>query len=70
MRYGISVPNFGEYHDPRFLAKLAWEAEEEGWDGFFVWDHIKGETPFGDPTVALAAIATNTERIRSGPPRA
>ena len=65
LRYGINVPNF-DYHDPGVLATLAREAEEADWDGFFIWDHIHGDTPFGDPTVALTAIATNTERIRFG----
>ncbi len=65
-RYAINVPNFGDYHDPGVLAMLAREAEEAEWDGFFIWDHIQGDMPFGDPTVALAAIATNTERIRFG----
>lgn len=41
MKYGISVPNFGEYYDPRTVATLAHEAETAGWDGFFVWDHIQ-----------------------------
>ncbi|MBL7080063.1 LLM class flavin-dependent oxidoreductase [Candidatus Bathyarchaeota archaeon] len=66
MRYGINIPNFGDYHDPSVLAMLAWEAEEADWDGFFIWDHIHGDMPFGDPTVALAAIATRTEGIRFG----
>ena len=66
MRYGINVPNFGDYHDPSVLAMLAREAEEADWDGFFIWDHIHGDMPFGDPTVALAAIATRTEGIRFG----
>ena len=29
-----------EYADPGLLVELAVEAEEAGWDGFFVWDHI------------------------------
>jgi len=64
--YGINVPNFGDYHSPRVLADLAVSAEEAGWDGFFIWDHIEGEMPFCDPTVALSAIALQTERIRLG----
>ena len=39
MQYGISVPNFGAYFDPRVLAALARDAEQAGWDGFFLWDH-------------------------------
>ena len=66
MKYAINVPNFGDYHHPRTLAELAREAEAAGWDGFFIWDHIQGEWPFADPTVALAAIAVRTERIRFG----
>jgi hypothetical protein len=34
------VAPFGELADPRILAGLAVAAEERGWDGFFVWDHI------------------------------
>lgn len=66
MKYAINVPNFGDYHHPRILADLAREAEAAGWNGFFIWDHIQGEWPFADPTVALAAIAVRTERIRFG----
>ena len=66
MKYAINVPNFGEYYHPRTLAELAREAEAAGWDGFFIWDHIQGEWPFADPTVALTAVAVRTERIRFG----
>ncbi len=71
MRYGISVPNFGGYSDPRTVAELAHEAEEAGWDGFFLWDHMLMENSWrlhiADPWVELAAIAMRTERIRLGP---
>ena len=71
VRFGISVPNFAEYADPRLLTALAREAEAAGWDGFFLWDHILIERswrmPMADPWVALAAIAAATERIRLGP---
>jgi alkanesulfonate monooxygenase SsuD/methylene tetrahydromethanopterin reductase-like flavin-dependent oxidoreductase (luciferase family) len=49
--------------------KLAWDAENAGWDGFFLWDHVVFDTsfhPLADPWVALAAIATTTERMRIG----
>ena len=46
-------------------------AEELGWDGLFLWDHvvrpIGGEWPIADPWVVLAAVATTTTRIRLGP---
>jgi alkanesulfonate monooxygenase SsuD/methylene tetrahydromethanopterin reductase-like flavin-dependent oxidoreductase (luciferase family) len=63
------MPNFADYANPRTLASLAHEAEEVGWDGFFIWDTIlfKAEgLPIGDPWVALAAVAMSTERIRIG----
>jgi alkanesulfonate monooxygenase SsuD/methylene tetrahydromethanopterin reductase-like flavin-dependent oxidoreductase (luciferase family) len=69
MRHAIDLPNFGDYGDPRLLADLAQEAEEHGWDGFFVWDHIlaPGAMAVADPTVTLAAIALKTNRIWFGP---
>jgi alkanesulfonate monooxygenase SsuD/methylene tetrahydromethanopterin reductase-like flavin-dependent oxidoreductase (luciferase family) len=68
MRYAIDVPNFGDFGNPRALADLARAAEEAGWDGFFLWDHLQtaSPAPFTDPWVALAAMALCTERIRLG----
>lgn len=68
MRYGMLVPNFGEFGDARAVADLAHEAEAHGWDGFFLWDHIQfpGLEPCADPWVALGATAMRTERIRLG----
>ena len=68
MQYGISVPIFGPYGDVRVLAGLARDTEESGWDGFFIWDHIATPSaiPVIDPWIALAVIATVTERIRIG----
>ncbi len=63
MRFAINVPNFGAFADTRALAQLAREAEEAGWDGFFLWDHIGGwPAPTADPWVALAALAMTTSR--------
>lgn len=68
MHYGVTVPNFGDYFDPRTLAEIAREAEAAGWDGFFVWDHVQFiPTPTVDPWIALAAIALATQRMRIGP---
>jgi alkanesulfonate monooxygenase SsuD/methylene tetrahydromethanopterin reductase-like flavin-dependent oxidoreductase (luciferase family) len=70
MNYGVSLPNFDAHWHPRTLARLAQEAEQAGWDGFFIWDHILFD-PYGglemsDPWVALAAIAMSTSRVRIG----
>ncbi|MBV9092993.1 MAG: LLM class flavin-dependent oxidoreductase [Streptosporangiaceae bacterium] len=70
MKHAIYVPPFGELADPRVLAELAVGAEERGWDGFFVWDHIVYRAPVravADPWVALAAVACATSSLRIGP---
>ena len=71
MRYGINVPNFGDYGDPHVMVELAREAEDAGWDGFFVWDHIRlfadWTPPVVDPWICLAAVAQATERVKIGP---
>jgi hypothetical protein len=66
MRSALDIANFGLYADPRMLAQLAQEAEDSGWDGFFIWDHVQVSwpDPVGDPTIALAAIALATKSIR------
>jgi alkanesulfonate monooxygenase SsuD/methylene tetrahydromethanopterin reductase-like flavin-dependent oxidoreductase (luciferase family) len=63
----VGVPNVGPFGDPRLLVGLAVAAEEAGWDGFFLWDHLLWDEPDGhvaDPTVVISAVAARTERIR------
>jgi alkanesulfonate monooxygenase SsuD/methylene tetrahydromethanopterin reductase-like flavin-dependent oxidoreductase (luciferase family) len=71
LRYGLSMPNFGEGIDAGAIAGLARDAEDAGWDGFFLWDHLlaftPGPVPVVDPWIALTAAAMNTGRIRLGP---
>ena len=70
MKFGIDAANFGNYSDPFTLAELAAEAEDVGWDGFFVFDHILPDDTrknLFDPWVILAAIAMRTSKIRIGP---
>jgi len=71
MKFGLDIPTAGAYADPRKLADLAAEAEEAGWDGFFIWDIVfaagESQEPVANPWVALAAIAMRTQRIRIGP---
>lgn len=64
LRQAIDVPPFGELADPRVLAGLAAAAEERGWDGFFVWDHIT----YRAPVRAVAALAELTSQIRKARP--
>ncbi len=67
MQYAVSVPPFAEIFQPRVLADLAVDAEQAGWDGFFLWDHVSiWPTPIADPWIALAAIGLATQRIKLG----
>lgn len=70
MHRGIHIPNFGPYGSARAVAGLAAAAEQSGWDGVFVWDHVvrkEGDFDVVDPWIALAAAAVVTERVRLGP---
>ncbi len=69
MHYGLTLPNMGIYSDVRMLADLASQAEEAGWDGFFLWDTLNYDAdnaPVCDTWVALAAVAMQTKRIKIG----
>jgi alkanesulfonate monooxygenase SsuD/methylene tetrahydromethanopterin reductase-like flavin-dependent oxidoreductase (luciferase family) len=70
MFFGIYTPNFGAETTPGSLIDLAAEAEQAGWDGFFIWDHIvysrNQKLPLYDPWVSLAGIAMHTEHLRLG----
>ena len=68
MRWGLSISLSGDLADPALLADVAVAAEQAGWDGVFVWDHLWNRTlaPFADPFVTLAAIAAATERVLIG----
>ncbi|SDS75993.1 LLM class flavin-dependent oxidoreductase [Microlunatus soli] len=73
MRFSINIPNFGDFADARAVAAVARAAEEAGWDGLFLWDHVvhtkdlrRGQ-PFGDPWMLLTAAALATSKIKLGP---
>ena len=73
MRFSINIPNFGDFADARTVARVATAAEEAGWDGLFLWDHVvhskerrRGQ-PFGDPWMLMTAAALATSRIVLGP---
>jgi alkanesulfonate monooxygenase SsuD/methylene tetrahydromethanopterin reductase-like flavin-dependent oxidoreductase (luciferase family) len=72
VRYAVHLHARGPLADPRRLVDLAVAAEDAGWDGVFVNDHLAaaGETgpqPVANPWIALAAMATATRRVRLGP---
>lgn len=58
IKYGFILP----YGDARTTADMAYEAEQAGWDGFFVWEPVWGI----DAWVSLTAAAMRTQRIRLG----
>ncbi|PKH43590.1 Luciferase-like monooxygenase [Nocardioides alpinus] len=69
-RRGLFVAPFDALADPAVVGDLAAAAEEAGWDGFFVWDHLQyGErvSDIADPWICCAAIALRTERLLLGP---
>jgi len=58
MKYGFVLP----WGDARTAADFAHEAEQAGWDGFFVWEPVWGI----DAWVSLTAATMRTERIMLG----
>lgn len=69
MKFGLAIPNcHGDFADIHLVSEVAHEAEQAGWDGFFVWDHIgdKWGDEVLDPWVMLAAMAMRTQRVRLG----
>ncbi|MDT7801818.1 MAG: hypothetical protein QOI78_5251 [Actinomycetota bacterium] len=69
-RHALWLPLFDALADPALIARLAAEAEEAGWDGLFVWDHVRWREPVtavADPWITLAAVATVTSKLQFGP---
>ncbi|ALG09861.1 LLM class flavin-dependent oxidoreductase [Kibdelosporangium phytohabitans] len=70
LRSALWLPIFGELAEPAVVARLAAEAEEAGWHGVFVWDHLRWRAPVShvaDPWITLAAVAAVTDNLRLGP---
>ena len=70
MKYAIYLPNFGAFADPNNFLEFASVAEQSGWDGLFIWDHVllhrHSDISMIDAWVALSAIAATTHRLRLG----
>lgn len=68
IRYGLYIPNYGPLAEPSTLVKLAKLAEEKGWEGIFLWDHIPVDSQMNayDPWLLLSLVAVNTEKMRIG----
>ncbi len=66
MKFGLDVPTTGDYGNALVLAQLAVDAENAGWDGFFIWDVLPDNNSAVDPWIALTAIALQTSHIKIG----
>lgn len=68
MRFGLFVPPFADFAEPARVVELARSAEQAGWDGFFLWDHLLAEPGMAvaDSWVTMAALATATRTLRIG----
>jgi len=68
MKFAIYSHTYRPYSNPSVLADLAAEAEQTGWDGYFLWDVIPSEDPAvtADPWISLAAMAAKTRNLILG----
>jgi hypothetical protein len=68
----MKIALVGSFGTPKQLVRLARDAEQHGWDGFFSWDGVSlddpgfGAVPTYDPFSILAAVAAVTERLTLG----
>jgi alkanesulfonate monooxygenase SsuD/methylene tetrahydromethanopterin reductase-like flavin-dependent oxidoreductase (luciferase family) len=71
MFHALYLPPFGEFANPHVVVDLAVVAEEAGWDGIFLWDHMwrpaEDRQDIADTWITLAAVASATRRLRFGP---
>ncbi|MGH8981096.1 MAG: LLM class flavin-dependent oxidoreductase [Acidimicrobiales bacterium] len=74
MRSALFFGPFDELAEPSAVLRVASIAEEHGWDGLFLWDHMfrapgeEGRWPeVADVWVTLAAVAATTSRLIVGP---
>ncbi|QQS25623.1 MAG: LLM class flavin-dependent oxidoreductase [Actinomycetota bacterium] len=70
VRHALFLAPFDQLADPHALVDVAAAAEEAGWDGVFLWDHVlrppDESQDIADAWIALAAMACATTRIRLG----
>jgi alkanesulfonate monooxygenase SsuD/methylene tetrahydromethanopterin reductase-like flavin-dependent oxidoreductase (luciferase family) len=71
VQHALYFAPFAELSDPEALLAVAVAAEEAGWDGLFLWDHVLRDPAeardIADAWTMLAAVALRTERLRLGP---
>jgi alkanesulfonate monooxygenase SsuD/methylene tetrahydromethanopterin reductase-like flavin-dependent oxidoreductase (luciferase family) len=69
-KFGIYIANHGLTSNPHDYVRLAKSAEECGWEGFFLWDHVflpwAPEQDVLDPWSILSAIAVQADTLTIG----
>lgn len=71
MQHALFFAPFAELSDPIALLEVAAAADEAGWDGLYLWDHVLRDpeevSEVADAWTMLAAVAARTTRLRLGP---
>jgi hypothetical protein len=60
MRFGVTLPPFNAWSDPRAIMAMAADAEVAGWNGFFLWDHVSWNPAWGTPSIVAATQESPT----------
>ena len=70
MKHAVYLPTFYDFSDPEKMLEIAVAADQSGWDGVFLWDHLAlnddGSLEILDATVMLGAIAQATTTVGLG----
>jgi len=68
VKHGIFLPPFAELADARRVARLAADAEQAGWEGLYLWDHMLAVPGMAvaEAWTTMTAIAMATSQIRFG----
>ena len=69
MHFGLTLPPFHQFSDAQLIVDMCREAEQAGWDAFFLWDHMLFDDKvrrIADPWVVLTAMACSTHAIKLG----
>jgi alkanesulfonate monooxygenase SsuD/methylene tetrahydromethanopterin reductase-like flavin-dependent oxidoreductase (luciferase family) len=67
VRYAVGLPTVGVFGNASVLVDLARLAEDSGWDGIHLWDHVlyhEPGWPVVSPVVVASAVASVTARVR------
>ena len=70
IKYGLALIQFNEFADPDLVIEFAVEAENAGWDGIFICDHLhfsrEPVNSIAETWILMSAIAAKTKKIKIG----